>query len=87
MDRTSECKNQTIFAVAGILLLAISNLNNVHASSLKSLFKDSGMEFGGWINGGGTYNANNPSDGFNGAERINSCSRWMLRFLFNFGRP
>ncbi|MDE2367114.1 MAG: outer membrane beta-barrel protein, partial [Betaproteobacteria bacterium] len=35
----------------------------------------SGLEVGGWINGGITYNANNPSDGFNGtvtfADRAN----------------
>ena len=31
--------------------------------TLTNLFKENGLEFGGWINGGITYNANNPSDG------------------------
>jgi hypothetical protein len=67
MDRTSEQRNQAMFAVVGILLLAILNLGEVHANNLGNLFRDSGMQVGGWINGGATYNANNPSDGFNGA--------------------
>ena len=47
----------------------------MHANNLTNPFKESGLEFGGWINGGVTYNANNPSDGFNGtvtfADRAN----------------
>ena len=31
-----------------------------------SLFKKHGIEIGGWINAGVTFNANNPTDGFNG---------------------
>ena len=49
------------------LLLFFLILNTTHANSLSNLFTQSGLEFGGWINGGATYNANNPSDGFNGA--------------------
>ena len=56
-----------MFTVVGILLLAILNLGEVHANNLGNLFRESGMQVGGWINGGATYNANNPSDGFNGA--------------------
>jgi hypothetical protein len=67
MGCTSEHINQMILAVAGTLLLNILNLSDVRANSLKNLFKASGLEGGGWINGGATYNANNPSDGFNGA--------------------
>ena len=68
MGRTSEHISQVIFAVVCALLLIILSLNDVHAATnLKNLFKDSGLELGGWINGGATYNANNPSDGFNGA--------------------
>ena len=49
---------------------------DVHANNpLTDLFKANGLEFGGWINSGITYNANNPSDGFNGtvtfADRAN----------------
>ena len=61
--------------VLRLLLLIILGSGTVHANSLTSLWKDSGMEVGGWINGGITYNANNPSDGYNGtvtfADRAN----------------
>ena len=67
MIHITENKKPTI--IIGILFLSLVflNLSDVHANSLKNLFKGSGMEVGGWINGGATYNANNPSDGFNGA--------------------
>ncbi|ARO87039.1 porin [Nitrosospira lacus] len=82
MDHTSEHGNKAISAIAGILLLTILTLNNVHANNLKSTLKDSGMEFGGWINGGGTYNANNPSDGFNGAVTFaDRANRFQLNQL------
>jgi len=75
MNCTSKNNKQTIFSGAGILLLVFLNLSSAHANSLPNLFKQSGLELGGWINGGATYNANNPSDGFNGpvtfADRAN----------------
>ena len=69
-------KNHAIFASLGIFLLTIFGLSDVHANNpLTNLFKENGLEFGGWINAGITYNANNPSDGFNGtvtfADRAN----------------
>ena len=66
---------KTISAVLGITLSAIITADHAFASSLADLYKRSGLEIGGWINGGATYNANNPSDGFNGpvtfADRAN----------------
>lgn len=75
-NHKSGNSNQTIFIGAGVLLLASLNLSNVHASSiLTNLLNKNGLELGGWINGGATYNTNNPSDGFNGtvtfADRAN----------------
>lgn len=65
----------TISAVLGITLSAIITVDHAFANSLADLYKRSGLEIGGWINGGATYNANNPSDGFNGtvtfADRAN----------------
>ncbi|MBK7492936.1 MAG: porin [Nitrosomonas sp.] len=66
---------KTISAVLGITLSAIITADHAFASSLADLYKRSGLEIGGWINGGATYNADNPSDGFNGpvtfADRAN----------------
>ena len=75
MDHASEQRNRATFILVGILLLAILNLGEVHANNLGNLIRESGIHIGGWINGGATYNANNPSDGFNGpvtfADRAN----------------
>jgi len=40
--------------------IIVSNLSQAHASNLTSLLKKSRVEMGGWVNGGATYNANNP---------------------------
>jgi hypothetical protein len=60
--------------LAGLVLIIVGS-DTVHANSLTSLWKDSRMEVGGWVNGGITYNANNPTDGYNGtvtfADRAN----------------
>lgn len=75
MIRSSKNINAAIFAWISFVFLALLNLSDSHANSLTNLFKESGLEVGGWINGGATYNANNPSDGFNGtvtfADRAN----------------
>ncbi|KIO48455.1 porin [Nitrosospira sp. NpAV] len=82
MNRISRNNKQALLISIGFLLLTVLNLNNVHANSLKNLWKDSGMEFGGWINGGATYNANNPSDGFNGAVTFaDRANRFQLNQL------
>ncbi|MEP6606320.1 MAG: porin [Nitrosospira sp.] len=74
MVRSSKNINHAIGG-ACIIFLCILNLGYGHANNLTNLFKESGLEVGGWINGGATYNANNPSDGFNGtvtfADRAN----------------
>ena len=74
MVRSSKNINHAIGRVC-IIFLCILNLGYGHANNLTNLLKESGLEVGGWINGGATYNANNPSDGFNGtvtfADRAN----------------
>ena len=82
MDRKSKNINQTSYPWVGTLLLALLNLGNVQANSLTNLFKENGLELGGWINGGATYNANNPSDGFNGAVTFaDRANRFQLNQL------
>ena len=57
-------------------------MNQANANSLPHLLKQSGLELGGWINGGATYNANNPSDGFNGAVTFaDRANRFQLNQL------
>ncbi len=82
MDRKSKNIHQTSYPWVGTLLLVLLNLGNVHANSLTNLFKENGLELGGWINGGATYNANNPSDGFNGAVTFaDRANRFQLNQL------
>ncbi len=82
MDHKSKNIHQTSYPWVGTLLLALLNLGNVHANSLTNLFKDNGLELSGWINGGATYNANNPSDGFNGAVTFaDRANRFQLNQL------
>lgn len=73
----------------GILFLALWSLSNAHANNLTDLFKESSLELGGWINGGATYNANNPSDGFNGAVTFaDRANRFQLnQFNLFLQRP
>jgi hypothetical protein len=60
-----------------------------------SLFKDNGIEVGGWINAGITYNANNPANRFNGpvtfADRskefqLNQLNVFMQRAVATEGK-
>jgi hypothetical protein len=55
--------------------MTVLHPDDAYANNLRNLWKESGVEIGGWINGGITYNANNPADGFNGtvtfADRAN----------------
>lgn len=73
---------KTIGAVLGIVLSANIAVDQTFANSLPDLYKRSGLEIGGWINGGATYNANNPSDGFNGAVTFaDRANRFQLNQL------
>ena len=80
----NACKyNKTrLYAHTGILLLFLLSICNAHANSFPNLLKQSGLELGGWINGGATYNANNPADGFNGAVTFaDRANRFQLNQL------
>lgn len=75
MERICRRAKAIISNAGTVILMAVLNPDHVYASNLRNLWKESGMEVGGWINGGITYNANNPADGFNGtvtfADRAN----------------
>src|SRR5690349_19913094 len=77
------------------IIVILFCLSEAHASNLTDSFKKSRLELGGWINGGATYNANNPSDGFNGtvtfadrAERfqLNQFNLFLQRSVESEGR-
>lgn len=82
MNRTAKKNNQTLYIWIGILFSVLLNLSNAHGNRMTNLFKESGLELGGWINGGATYNANSPSDGFNGAVTFaDRANRFQLNQL------
>lgn len=82
MNYTSNNNKVGRWAKAGILSLVLLTLNHAEANRLPLLLKQSGLELGGWVNGGATYNANNPSDGFNGAVTFaDRANRFQLNQL------
>mgnify|MGYP001562102342 CR=1 FL=1 len=82
MNRTAKKNNQTLYIWIGILFSVLLNLSNAHGNRMTNLSKESGLELGGWINGGATYNANSPPDGFNGAVTFaDRANRFQLNQL------
>ncbi|WP_239253444.1 outer membrane beta-barrel protein, partial [Candidatus Nitrotoga sp. M5] len=55
----------------------------VAADESTSLLKEYGIEIGGWINAGITYNANNPANGFNGPVTFADRSNELQLNQFN----
>lgn len=66
-----------------VALGALFMLPAAAASESASLFKDNGIEVGGWINAGITYNANNPTNGFNGPVTFADRSKEFQLNQFN----
>ena len=70
----ARCRSRVLVAIVSLLSL-IANSSSANANEITDLLKDSGVKVGGWINGGATYNANNPANGYNGsvtfADRAN----------------
>src|SRR5688500_17554501 len=75
MNHRVNNKSQAVSAMISLLLFAGLTAGAAYANNLTNYLKESRLELGGWINGGATYNANNPADGFNGpvtfADRAN----------------
>ena len=78
-----------------VTLGALFILPAAAADESASLFKDNGIEVGGWINAGITYNANNPTNRFNGpvtfADRskefqLNQLNLFMQRAVATEGK-
>ena len=77
MKQLSKRNNPIIIAAASGLLSLTVGIASVHAEGMVSsltkydlneskFLKDNGIVVGGWGNAGITYNANEPSNGFNG---------------------
>ncbi len=84
-------KTQFFITALGALFI----LPAAAADESTSLFKDNGIEVGGWINAGMTYNANNPVNRFNGpvtfADRskelqLNQLNVFMQRAVATEGK-
>jgi len=74
------------FAIAISMLTFSIYSNNLCANNLKKLFNDSRLEFGGWINGGATYNPSQ-NNGFNGPVIFaDQANRFQLNQLNLFMR-
>ena len=72
-------KTQFFITALGALFI----LSAAAADESTSLFKDNGIEVGGWINAGITYNANNPADRFNGPVTFADRSKEFQLKQFN----
>ena len=72
----------SLIVLAGLAAAAAITTDHAAANAMPEIFKRSGVEIGGWINGGATYNANNPADGFNGAVTFaDRANRFQLNQL------
>jgi hypothetical protein len=91
MKYKSIYKNQMILTVAGGLLLIGMNSSNVQAGTVMNTdnaftkaLKERGLNIGGWINGGATFNPSQ-TDGFNGpvtfADQANRAQLNQLNFF------
>jgi len=58
-------RKQLLFIIASSLLFSMAYSIPLHANNLRNFIKDNRIEFGGWINGGATFNPSQAS-GFNG---------------------
>lgn len=54
-----------LFAVTVSMLLTASHSDDLRANNLTNFLRDSRIDFGGWINGGATFNPSQ-TDGYNG---------------------
>lgn len=72
----------SLIVLAGMVAAGMITSDHADANVMPEIFKRSGLDVGGWINGGATYNANNPADGFNGAVTFaDRANRFQLNQL------
>ena len=77
MQRTTVRRNRTAVIVAGGLLSLSMGVTSLQANaSLNNLimpkfFKDKGIEVGGWVHGGATFNPSHSTNGYNGPVTFN----------------
>lgn len=75
-----------IFAIISSVFALTSNSDHLHASSLRKSFKESRLEFGGWLHGGATFNPSQ-NNGFNGPVIFaDQANRFQLNQLNLFMR-
>ncbi len=67
MNRMRKCISPTLLFTIFCLFPIIAKSSEDNTYRLTDLLRESGVKVGGWINGGATYNANNPANGYNGS--------------------
>jgi hypothetical protein len=75
MNRMQRCISPILLFAVLSLFPIIGKSSEENTNRWTALLRESGVKMGGWINGGVTYNANNPPNGYNGtvtfADRAN----------------
>ena len=81
-------RKQLLFVIASSLLFSMAYSIPLHANNLRNFIKDNRIEFGGWINGGATFNPSQAS-GFNGPVIMaDQANRFQLnQYNLSIQRP
>lgn len=89
MQRTSVRRNRMVVIAAGGLLSLSMGVTSLQANaSLNNLimpkfFKDKGIEVGGWVHGGATFNPSHSTYGYNGPVTFNDRANQFQLNQFN----
>lgn len=91
MQRTTICRNRMAIIVASSLLSFAMSATSTQANAslnnliMPKLFRDKGIEIGGWVNGGATFNPSHSTLGYNGpvtfGDRANQAQMNQLNFF------
>ena len=83
MQRKLGRRNRMAVIAAGSLLSFAMSTASAQVSSIAKLFKDKGIEVGGWVHGGATFNPSHSTGGFNGPVTFNDRANQFQLNQFN----
>ena len=79
MQRKPSRRNRIVVIVAGSLLSFAMSTASAQTNSVVKLFKEKGIEVGGWVHGGATYNPGHSTSGYNGTVTFgDQANRFQL---------
>ncbi|WP_371128823.1 porin [Nitrosomonas sp. Nm132] len=93
MEYMQKYPRWLLFAVTVSILFIASHSDNLQANNLINFFRNSRVEFGGWINGGATFNPSQ-TNGYNGPViftdqanqfQLNQFNLFMRRSVVSMG--